>query len=108
MSQRKYRIDLRICFLQLSKFLALFIERFQMRDSEKRSFACTSKQYKVNEIIEERDRKMWENITGNSSHPLNVSLPMKRSRSIRSRGHNYVPPKVSGGGGRKVQAHICK
>ena len=61
-------------------------------------FRYTSKQYKINEIIVERDRKMWVNITGNSSHPLNVLLPMMRSRSLsslRSHGHNYVLPKVS-------------
>ena len=58
-------------------------------------FGYTSKHYKINEIIEERDRKIWDNITGNSSHPLNVLLPVTRSRSLRSRGHNYVLPKVS-------------
>ena len=42
-------------------------------------FGYTSKQYKINEIIEEGNRKMWDNIlTGNSSHPLNVLLPMTR------------------------------
>ena len=58
-------------------------------------FGYTSKQYKINEIIEDRDRKMWDNITGDSSHPLNVLLPMTRGRASRPRGHNYVLPKVS-------------
>ena len=46
-------------------------------------FGYTSKQYKINEIIVERDRKMGDNITGKSSHPLNVLLGTLRFTAAR-------------------------
>ena len=45
-------------------------------------FGYTSKQYKINDLIEERDRKMWGNITGSYPHPLNVFLPMIDAEKI--------------------------
>ena len=46
-------------------------------------FGYTSKQYKINEIIVERDRKMGDNITGKPSHPLNVLLGTLRFTAAR-------------------------
>ena len=44
-------------------------------------FGYTSKQYKICDIIEERDHKMWHSVT-NSLHPLHDLLPMKRRRTL--------------------------
>lgn len=57
-------------------------------------FGYTSKHIVIKELINVRDKNLWENIITNSQHCLHDLLPAKRKRNLRDRGHNYILPRV--------------
>ena len=49
----------------------------------------------ITDSIRERDLKLWKKVT-TDNHCLNDLLPMKTTRKLRDRGHDYVLPLVKG------------
>ena len=48
----------------------------------------------IKDILRARDKLLWEQITKDCDHCLRDLLPMQRRRSLRSRGHNYILPRI--------------
>ena len=48
----------------------------------------------IRQIIEDRDLKMWTDMTSVPEHPLKDLLPTKRKRSLRKRNHEFILPKI--------------
>ena len=49
----------------------------------------------INDKIKERDRKLWDSIVDDRNHILYDLLPPQRdSNGLRSRGHNFVLPRL--------------
>ena len=48
----------------------------------------------IQQVVKERDLKLWSSIVDNPSHPLQDLLPPRRSRALRSRSHPYHIPSV--------------
>ena len=57
-------------------------------------FGYTSHLININDIIKERDHKLWNKVVSNPDNPLNELLPSQRTRCLRERKHNYTLPKV--------------
>lgn len=57
-------------------------------------FGYTSKYVSIHDIIQERDKKLWNNIIDNEDHPLFELLPPKKTRYTREGGHNFILPSV--------------
>lgn len=57
-------------------------------------YGYTEKTYKMAELIENKDMKLFKSITSNSSHSLSDMLPPVKTRKLRERGHQYILPKV--------------
>ena len=53
-------------------------------------FGYTIKYILISDVIVNRDDKMWKRIICNPNH----SLPPKRGRILRKRGHEFILPKV--------------
>ena len=52
-----------------------------------------SKKYSICDILTTRDSKLWNKITSNTT-ALDDLLPPRRIRQLRSRGHDYILPRV--------------
>ena len=61
----------------------------------------------VKELIEASDTRLWENITSSPKHPLFHLLPLKRTRILRERGHDFIPPRVKTERFKKVFLNRC-
>ena len=48
----------------------------------------------IRQIIEDRDLKMWTDMTSVPEHPVKDLLPTKRKRSLRKRNHEFILPKI--------------
>ena len=57
-------------------------------------YGYTTKALTINDIINDRDMKLWKSITDNSNHCLYDLLPPQRTRQLRNRGHNYILPRI--------------
>ncbi len=57
-------------------------------------FGYTSRLININDVINERDHKLWNKIVSNPDNPLNELLPPQRTRCLRERRHKYILPKV--------------
>ena len=51
------------------------------------------KKYSICDILTTRDSKLWNKITSNTT-ALDDLLPPRRTRHLRSRGHDYILPRV--------------
>ena len=49
----------------------------------------------IQQVIEDRDVRLWKSIMGTSSHPLQDLLPSLKNRAIRGRSHPYQIPCVN-------------
>ena len=49
----------------------------------------------IQQVIEDRDVRLWKSIMGTSSHPLQDLLPSLKNRAIRGRSHPYQIPRVN-------------
>ncbi len=57
-------------------------------------FGYTSCLININDVINERDHKLWNEIVGNHDNPLNELLPPQRTRCLREHRHKCILPKV--------------
>ena len=57
-------------------------------------YGYTSKNYVLADIIRERDMKLWNVISEDAAHSLYELLPLKKTRTLRKRGHNFILPKI--------------
>jgi len=57
-------------------------------------YGYTSKYTPMTSYIVLRDRQLWNNIKIDAAHPLNDLLPPQRPRFSRSRGHDFILPRV--------------
>jgi hypothetical protein len=57
-------------------------------------FGCIRHPITINDVVNERDLKLWNKILSKPGNPLNKLLPPKRTRCLRERRHNYILPKV--------------
>ena len=46
------------------------------------------------DIINTKDKKLWDKIIANPSHALHTLLPPKRNLQLRDRGHDYELPNI--------------
>ena len=51
------------------------------------------KKYSICDILTTRDSKLWNKITSNTT-ALDDLLPPRRTRHLRSKGHDYILPRV--------------
>ena len=49
----------------------------------------------IQQVIKDRDVRLWKSIMGTSSHPLKDLLPPRKNRSLRGRAHPYQIPRVN-------------
>ena len=89
MSLFKYAISVWGC-ASYSKYLSR-IDKLQKRAVR---FGYLRKITPVKELIETSDARLWENITNTPGNPLSHLLSPKRTRILRERGHEYIPPRV--------------
>lgn len=57
-------------------------------------FGYTENCISIFDIIEQRDKVMWNKIISNERHCLYDLLPEKRTRKLREREHDFILPKV--------------
>ena len=57
-------------------------------------YGYTTKNIKISEVIEERDRKLFKKIVSNPEHVLHELLPMCKQRILRQREHNFILPQI--------------
>jgi len=88
MSLFNYAIEVWACTYD-SKHLSQ-IDRFCKRVVK---YGYAAKFTPIADLIRERDLKLWKKVT-TYNHCLKDLLPMKRTRSLWDRGHNYVLPHV--------------
>ena len=49
----------------------------------------------IQQVIKDRDVRLWKSIMGTSSHPLEDLLPSRKNRALRGRLHPYQIPRVN-------------
>ena len=49
----------------------------------------------IQQVIKDRDVRLWKSIMGTSSHPLQDLLPPVKNRALRARSHPYQIPRVN-------------
>ena len=49
----------------------------------------------IQQVIKDRDVRVWKSIMGTSSHPLEDLLPSRKNRALRGRSHPYQIPRVN-------------
>ncbi len=52
-------------------------------------FGYTLKEYKISQLIEEKDKALFAKIVNDPDHVLHNLLPEKRSRTLRDRKHSF-------------------
>ena len=67
------------------------IDRFSKRAVK---YGYTAKFFSITDLISQRDLELWKKVT-TDNHSLNKLLPMKGTRNLRDRSHDYVLPLVS-------------
>ena len=65
-----------------------FLERYFKRH-------YSSKLYNINELLEKCDRKLFNKISSDSSHPLYPTLPQAKASSLRLRRRTSQLPKIN-------------
>ena len=88
MSLFNYAIEVSACAYD-SKYLSQ-IDRFCKRALK---YGYTAKFTPIADLIRERHLKLWNKVT-TYNHCLNDRLPIKRTRRLRDRSHDYVLPPV--------------
>ena len=73
-----------------SKYISQ-INRFSKRAVK---YGYTATFFSITDLISQRDLELWKKVT-TDNHSLNDLLPMKRTRNLRDRSHDYVLPLVS-------------
>ena len=89
MSLFSYPIEFWACAYD-SKYLSQK-DRFSKRAVK---YGHTAKFFSITDLISQRDLELWKKVT-TDNHSLNDLLPMKRTRNLRDRSHDYVLPLVS-------------
>ena len=51
--------------------------------------------FMVEQVIKNRDVRLWKSIMGASSHPLKDLLPPLKNRALHRRSHPYQIPRVN-------------
>ena len=77
-------------YLKYTKYLS------QVDKLLKRAYKYGSLMYQVSivDILNNKDRDLWEKITKDPNHALQVLLPPSRQLELRNRGHEYELPRV--------------
>lgn len=57
-------------------------------------YGYTCKRILIKEVINTRDRKLWDKIRTDAQNALHELLPHERERLTRPKGHNYLLPHV--------------
>ncbi len=57
-------------------------------------FGYTLKEYKISQLIEEKDKALFAKIVNDPDHVLHNLLPEKRSRTLRDRKHSFIFPMI--------------
>lgn len=89
MSLFLYAIEVWACAHE-SKYLSR-IDKFLKRAAR---FGYTTRSISINDVIKDRDMKLWKSIIINPNHCLYELLPPERARMLRDRGHNFILPCV--------------
>ena len=57
-------------------------------------YGYTTKNIKISEVIEERDRKLFKKIVSNPEHVLHELLSTCKQRILRQKAHNFILPQI--------------
>lgn len=57
-------------------------------------YGCLLNFTPIKDILSARDKLLWEQITKDNDYCLHDLLPMQRGWSLRSRGYNYIFPRI--------------
>jgi hypothetical protein len=52
------------------------------------------KEYKISQLVEEKDKALFSKIVKDPDHALNNLLPERRSRTLRERKHSFILPMI--------------
>ena len=87
-----YPIEFWVCVYD-SKYLSQ-IDRFSKRAVK---YGYTATFFSITDLISQRDLELWKKVTtdNHSWNNLDNLLPLKRTRDLRDRSHDYVLPLVS-------------
>ena len=58
-------------------------------------FGCIQHKTSIQQVIKDRDVRLWKSVMGTSSHPLQDLLPSLKNRALRGRSHPYQVPGVN-------------
>ena len=58
-------------------------------------FGYVKHESSIEQVIKDRDVRLWKSIMGASSHPLQDLLPPLKNRALRGRSHPYQIPRVN-------------
>ena len=77
-------------------FNAKYLSRIDKFNKRACTYGYTSNLITINDKIKKRDRKLWDSIVDDRNHILRDLLPPQRDRNgLRSRGHNFILPRVN-------------
>jgi hypothetical protein len=57
-------------------------------------FGYTLKEYKISQLVEEKDKALFAKIVKDPDHALHNLLPERRSRTLRERKHSFILPMI--------------
>ena len=77
-----------------SALLKKYLERIDQFFRRAYRYGYVLKEYKMSELIEERDKTLFNKIVNDPDHVLYDLLPAKRLRVLRERGHPFILPKI--------------
>ena len=77
-----------------SALLKKYLERIDQFFRRAYRYGYVLKEYKMSELIEERDKTLFNKIVNDPDHVLYDLLPVKRLRVLRERGHPFILPKI--------------
>ena len=58
-------------------------------------YAYNQHELSIQQVIKDRDLRLWKSIMGTSSNPLQDLLPPLKNRALRGRSHPYQIPHVN-------------
>ena len=78
-----------------SALLKKYLKRIEQFFRRARRYGCTTKEYEMSSLIEEKDRALFRKITKDSEHVLYDLLPEMKHRNLRTQNHNYILPQIN-------------
>jgi hypothetical protein len=86
--------NLNLLFETLILTLFHYLQRIDKFLRRAYRFGYTLKEYKISQLVEEKDKALFAKIVEDPDHALHNLLPEKRSRTLRDRKHSFILPMI--------------